>query len=108
MMVSLALEVLVSVAVLVTGQILYVFAANYIRAFTSPIAVLPGPKRDSLLRGNFVERSEPNSQRTVQSWFVRYGRAIRYFSILGVIEDSHLIAVRTLMDMVVSPRNSVF
>ncbi|KZV72431.1 cytochrome P450 [Peniophora sp. CONT] len=82
-MVSLVLKLLVTAAVAIFGQTLYLFASNYLRSYTSPISVLPGPKRASLLRGNFGTTPEPDNIRTIQSWIGKYGTAIRYFTQLG-------------------------
>ncbi|VDC06076.1 unnamed protein product [Peniophora sp. CBMAI 1063] len=89
-MVSLALEVLVAAAIFIAGQILYGFIRNVVRGYASPINSLPGPKRASLLRGNFPDRAEPNAQREVQGWFEKYGRAIRTYSFFGAQKVSIL------------------
>ena len=96
-MVSLVLKLLVSAAVLIAGQFVYLLGSNYICALKSPVHNLPGPERESVLRGNFPDRTEPNSQRIVHTWFERYGRAIRFFSFLGVKSSSLSALLATLI-----------
>ncbi|KZV75254.1 cytochrome P450 [Peniophora sp. CONT] len=67
----------------VTAYVASIFAGNYIQTWTSPMRILPGPKRESLMEGSFVSAHESDSHRLLESWIGTYGRTIRYFSIFG-------------------------
>ncbi|VDB95826.1 unnamed protein product [Peniophora sp. CBMAI 1063] len=70
-------------SLLVAAYVVSIFAGNYVQAWTSPMRVLPGPKRESLMLGSFVSAHEADGHRLLESWFGQYGRAIRYYSVFG-------------------------
>jgi hypothetical protein len=92
-----SLESLVLIGLVTGAYILFLFGCNYLRAFTSPIAALPGPARASLLRGSFPDSSESESVRLMTSWIKKYGRAIRIYSMFGV-SSIYVHGFHTLID----------
>jgi hypothetical protein len=83
-MLTLILEIIAALSLAFFGYVAVVFGNNYVHALTSPLANLPGPKRDSLLSGNFRDAPEANSLRLLESWLDTYGRAVRYYTVFGV------------------------
>jgi hypothetical protein len=85
-MFKLLLKGCILIVAAVVGYIVLNILRNYIHAYTSPISVLPGPKRATLIRGSFTnEVPEPQGHRLLEHWLQTYGRAIRYHSFLGVL-----------------------
>ncbi|KAI0033894.1 cytochrome P450 [Vararia minispora EC-137] len=80
---ALLLEAVAALSTATVGYVAFLFGQNYIRTLTSPLATLPGPKRDSWVRGNFINVPEADSLRLQEDWLRKYGRAIRYFSVFG-------------------------
>lgn len=70
----------------IAAYVVSIFAGNYVQAWTSPMRILPGPKRESLMLGSFVSAHEADGHRLLESWHEKYGRTIRYYSVFGVCE----------------------
>ena len=80
----LLLGTVAAAGVTVAVYVASIFARNYFQAWTSPMHILPGPQRESLMLGSFVSAHEADGHRLLESWIEKYGRAIRYYSVFGV------------------------
>lgn len=53
-------------------------------AFLSPLSILPGPPRDSLLLGNLPSTVKNDASSAHRQWVEKYGGALRFFNPFGV------------------------
>jgi hypothetical protein len=93
-MLRLFLQATAALSLSAVGYVVFLFGSNYIRTFTSPVALLPGPKRQSLLKGNFIFSPESDSLRRMEDWISKYGRAIRYYTFFGVSDKGILKKIK--------------
>jgi hypothetical protein len=63
---------------------LFYIASSWVKAWTSGLSILPGPKPDSWIHGNYSKVDEFNSDRLREGWLKQFGRTIVVHSTLGV------------------------